>query len=178
MGGGGGAVLYATYLLNRLPLRVINWKTPYEQLFKKEALYGDLKIFGCFSTNPRLDSDKFAPKASKCIFFGVSPGQKGYKLYELESGRVIATRNVVFHKQIFRYKYITGVASGSTNQDAPFGDLPLPIVPFEEEGVLDNFFPSNPDPDFTQENPVDNNHNSDHSPNIPSVQDTKVEQNE
>lgn len=159
-----------------LPSRVINWKTPYELLFKKEASYVELKVFGClcFSTNPRLDSDKFAPKATKCVLFGISPGQKGYKLYELESVKVIVTRNVIFHEQIFPYKSAAEVVSNSTNNDSPFGDLPLHIVPFKEEVVLDNFFPSYPNSDFAQENTVESDHSFDQTSNIPSVQDTEV----
>ena len=39
--------LAATYLINRTPSRVIDLQTPLEWLFKMQANYGSLRIFGC-----------------------------------------------------------------------------------------------------------------------------------
>jgi len=41
------AFLATTYLINRTPSRVIDLQTPLERLFKMQAVYGSLRIFGC-----------------------------------------------------------------------------------------------------------------------------------
>jgi hypothetical protein len=43
----GQAVLTATYLINRLPSRVLDWKSPIEMLKDKNGDVLPLKIFGC-----------------------------------------------------------------------------------------------------------------------------------
>lgn len=66
----GEAILHATYLLNRLPSSVINWKTPNEMLFKKSMDYKELKCLGClcYSTIIKPNKDKFSPRVAKSIF--------------------------------------------------------------------------------------------------------------
>lgn len=48
-------------------------------------------------------STKFFQSIHECIFLGFAPGQKGYKLYELESQKAIVSRDVVFDDS-FQYK--------------------------------------------------------------------------
>lgn len=47
------SLLMATHIVNRLPSPILNWKTPYEMLYKKELDYTSLKVFGClgYATN-------------------------------------------------------------------------------------------------------------------------------
>ena len=84
----GEAILTATYLINRLPSRVINFQTPLHVLqnaYPSNHLFHtmSLKVFGCTAyvhdLNPSLG--KLDPKAQKCIFLRYSPTQKGYKCY-------------------------------------------------------------------------------------------------
>ena len=83
----GEAVLTATYLINRMPSRVLNFSTPLhvlKHLFPHIRLYSDLplKVFGCivFVHKSKVTS-KLDLKAEKCVFIGYSPSQKGYKCY-------------------------------------------------------------------------------------------------
>jgi IS30 family transposase len=41
------AFLAATYLINRLPSKVIGHRTPLEKLMKMEVDYNSLRVFGC-----------------------------------------------------------------------------------------------------------------------------------
>ncbi|KAL0303104.1 UNVERIFIED_CONTAM: Retrovirus-related Pol polyprotein from transposon RE2 [Sesamum radiatum] len=47
------ALLTATYILNRLPTKILNGKSPYEILYKRTPAYEHLRVFGslCFATN-------------------------------------------------------------------------------------------------------------------------------
>ncbi|RVW28350.1 Retrovirus-related Pol polyprotein from transposon TNT 1-94 [Vitis vinifera] len=76
----GEAILTATYLINRMPSRVLTFQSP-RQLFLKQfphthAASSDLplKVFGCtaFVHVYPQNRSKFAPRANKCIFLGVT----------------------------------------------------------------------------------------------------------
>uniref|UniRef100_A0A2N9FBM1 Integrase catalytic domain-containing protein n=1 Tax=Fagus sylvatica TaxID=28930 RepID=A0A2N9FBM1_FAGSY len=76
------AVLTATYLLNRMPSRVLKGKSPFEILFADKSPFSvPLKVFGCvsFVHNLNPSRDKLDPRAHKCIFLGYSRTQKGYR---------------------------------------------------------------------------------------------------
>ncbi|RVW83276.1 Retrovirus-related Pol polyprotein from transposon TNT 1-94 [Vitis vinifera] len=107
----GEAILTATYLINRMPSRVLTFQSP-RQLFLKQfphtrAASSDLplKVFGCTTfvhVYPQNHS-KFAPRANKCIFLGYSPTQKGYKCYSPTNKRFYTTMDVSFFEHVFFY---------------------------------------------------------------------------
>ena len=72
------AVSTACFLINRMPSSVLNWATPYHQLFPI-----DPKVFGCicFVRKVRPHVSKLDPKFLKCIFVGYSCVKKGYRCY-------------------------------------------------------------------------------------------------
>ena len=86
----GEAILTTTYLINRMPSRVLTFQSPRQLLLKKfphtRAASSDLplKVFGCtaFVHVYPQNRSKFAPLANKCISLGYSPTQKGYKCFE------------------------------------------------------------------------------------------------
>ena len=49
----GESLLIATYIINRLPTRILGWKTPYEVLKGKPSDYSHMKVFDslCYVTN-------------------------------------------------------------------------------------------------------------------------------
>lgn len=96
----------ATYITNRIPSIILNWKTPSEMLYLKEPCYDNLKVFGsfCYASNNQPPKDKFDVRAFKCIFLGYNSGQKAYKVYDIQNHRMFMSRDVVFHKTIFPYK--------------------------------------------------------------------------
>jgi Integrase core domain/GAG-pre-integrase domain len=74
----GQAVLTATYLINRMPSRVLDWKSPIEMLKGKNEDVLSLKTFGCvcFVQDNRPNVGKLDPKAVKCVcwVFGYPEG--------------------------------------------------------------------------------------------------------
>ncbi|RVW45480.1 Retrovirus-related Pol polyprotein from transposon TNT 1-94 [Vitis vinifera] len=107
----GETILTATYLINRMPSRVLTFQSP-RQLFLQQfphthAASSDLplKVFGCtaFVHVYPQNRSKFAPRANKCIFLGYSPTQKGYKCYSPTNKRFYTTMDVSFFEHVFFY---------------------------------------------------------------------------
>lgn len=48
--------------------------------------------------------EKFDPRARKTILLGYMDTQKGYKLFDMDSGTFLVSRDVIFHETIFPYK--------------------------------------------------------------------------
>jgi hypothetical protein len=77
------AVLTATYLINRMPSRILGMKTPYELIFGRNEFGVPPRVFGCtcFVRYHIPSVGKLDPQAVKCIFIGYPSGQKMYKCW-------------------------------------------------------------------------------------------------
>ena len=99
------AFLTATYLINRLPTRVINNKCPLVRLFNTSPNYSLLKVFGC-ACWPHLrpyNKQKLSFRSKECVFLGYSSLHKGYKCLDTDSGRVYISRDVIFDESVFPF---------------------------------------------------------------------------
>lgn len=130
----GEAVLTSTHLINRIPSRVLGFKTPMQVL---SSFYPDLnmsnklipRIFGCVSfvhvhTHQR---GKLDPRALKCVFVGYSSTQKGYKCYHPLSKKFFVSFDVTFQENIgyFTQPYPQEEISKMENKDLFLLDLPF-----------------------------------------------------
>ena len=99
----GEAILIATYLINRMPTRVLKFQTPF-QLFKNSFPTSrvstdlPLKIFGCiaFVHVHNQNRGKLEPRAKKCVFVGYFPTSKGHKCFDPISKKLFVTMDVTF----------------------------------------------------------------------------------
>ena len=68
------AVTTAAYLINRMPSRVLGYKTPIECLTVKTTYVVPPKVFGCvcFVKDYMPFVRKLDPRALKCVFVGYS----------------------------------------------------------------------------------------------------------
>ena len=80
-------------------------KSPYEILFGKSPSYSHLRVFCCLCyvhTHDRI-RDKFDACAVRCMFIGYPSGQKGWRMFNLERGHVVVSRDVVFYEDIYPF---------------------------------------------------------------------------
>ena len=99
----GEVILTATYLINRVPSKILGFK-PLLEIFQNIYLTSrltsslPLKIFGCivFIHNHGKGCGKLDPRARKRVFVGFAPNQKGYKCYDPILKKMFVTMDVSF----------------------------------------------------------------------------------
>ncbi|XP_075112053.1 uncharacterized protein LOC142182060 [Nicotiana tabacum] len=108
----GKWVATIVYLLNRLPFKVIGYKSPFERLYLHLPSLSHLKVFDslCYTTTPKV-LDRFSPRAIPVVLLGYSSTQKGYILYNLHSKTFMINRNVMFHEIVFPFKYVKALGT-------------------------------------------------------------------
>lgn len=82
------AFINATYLINRLPSKVISNQTPLERLCQQKPDYSMLRIFGC-ACWPNLrpyNTRKLEFRSKQCVFLGYSNMHKGFKCLDVKEG--------------------------------------------------------------------------------------------
>lgn len=88
----------ATFLINRLPSKVLAMDSPFYKLHNRHPDYSILKVFGprCFPYLKDKTSNKFHHKSYPCVFIGYSPIHKEFRCYHPSSRKVFISRHVVF----------------------------------------------------------------------------------
>ena len=103
------AVKHGCYIMNRLPSSAnANGESPYFLFYGKQPKLNHLRTFGCIAYH-RLPieqikaSHKVDDRAVKCVMLG-HLGSRMYRLYNLDTQRVIKSRSVKFHEMEFASK--------------------------------------------------------------------------
>ncbi|XP_074284160.1 uncharacterized protein LOC141608714 [Silene latifolia] len=101
----GECVLTAAYLINRTPTPILKNKTPFEILYHNKPNLTNLKVLGCLCYDHSKDKprDKFGERGKRCLFLGYSQGNKGWKVYDLNTRRVFVSRDVIYFEHVFPY---------------------------------------------------------------------------
>jgi len=128
----GECIMTATYIINRLPSRALDNKTPFEVLFKRVPDYDHMRVLGCLAyyRNTNTKGDKFEPRGRPGVFMGYPSGTKGYKIYDLEQRKMIVSRDVKFLEETFPFNNMK--SNERNKEDDLFEKM------FEGEGSQDN----------------------------------------
>ncbi|RDX67605.1 hypothetical protein CR513_53499, partial [Mucuna pruriens] len=121
----GEVVLTATYLINRLPTRVLNGISPIKHIlsfFPSSPLMLSLpnRVFVCVafvhSHNPH--HGKLDPKAVKCVFIGYPSNKKGFKCYHPLSLRFFVSMAGELSRSRACHRVITFSYSGCSSSSS------------------------------------------------------------
>ena len=155
----------AVYLINRIPSQTLSFASPYEILYKSKPNYLALKPFGClcYPHIRHLTKSKLEFRSYSATFLGYSPSHKGYKAM-LTSGKIIITRDIVFHETVFPHK-ATSQSPSSVSFDSPHTSSS--ITPFFSPPPAPTIISSPPSPSLiTPSSPL--HHHTPSSPNLPT----------
>lgn len=122
------ACAYAILLINRMPCKVLNMKSPYQYVFGHNPEVQQFKIFGTvmYPFLRPFNSNKLQPRSTQCIFMGFFIGYKGVICYEKQTGRLIVPRHVIHDEEVFPFK--SAVKPHNSNQCNSVSNKQVPIM--------------------------------------------------
>ena len=94
------AVNISCYILNRVLIRPILLKTPYELLNNRIPNISYFRVFGskCFILDTQINRGKFDAKATEGIFIGYSTTSKAYRVYNSVKHKVEESIHITFNE--------------------------------------------------------------------------------
>lgn len=104
------AILNANYTFNRVLAKNMS-QTPVEIFFGKKQKFSGFHEFGCsvYGMIPQQKRNKLDDKAQKYAFVGYDESSKGYRLADVNSRKVIISRDVVFLNEKYMDTYRSGI---------------------------------------------------------------------
>ena len=139
------ALSMATYLLNILPSKVLDYLSPTQILYQSNPSYSDLRVFGClcFPLFPSTTINKLQERSSPCAYLGPAPNHRDSKCYDMSSGKIIICRHVRFVETEFPFSKFHKTTP--TNYDFLSDNIDPSIM----HVISQNLAPQNPQPDQT-----------------------------
>uniref|UniRef100_A0AAV1U9U7 Integrase catalytic domain-containing protein n=1 Tax=Peronospora matthiolae TaxID=2874970 RepID=A0AAV1U9U7_9STRA len=126
-----GAAMTAIYIKNRLPSSKIDHKTPFEIVYKSKPSIKHMRVFGCwaFILTPREKRLKWDPKAREGMFMGYEEASKAYRVYDIEAGQVVISRDITFDESTFDF------SMDRPSDDDEDAELDLDLLAINEDDV-------------------------------------------
>ena len=87
------------YLINRSPSTAIDFELPEERWTGTTPDLSSLRRFGCLAYI-HADQGKLNPRSKKGIFTSYPEGVQGYKVWLLDEGKCVISRNVIFREDL------------------------------------------------------------------------------
>lgn len=119
----------ATFLINRRPCRATGSITPHHLLLGVPPRYDELRVFGClcYPNITATTAHKLSPRSVACVFLGYPTDHRGYRCYDMTSGRVYTSRHVTFVEHAFPFRAVH--AQTPSPMPTSFADDDDPAVP-------------------------------------------------
>lgn len=99
------ALQMATYILNMLPSKQLNYKSPLQILYNKTPSYPHLRVFGClwYPLYPSITINKLQVCTAPFVFLAFPPNHRGYKYFDISSHKIINCCHVIFDETQFLF---------------------------------------------------------------------------
>ncbi|KAH7460339.1 Retrovirus-related Pol polyprotein from transposon TNT 1-94 [Phytophthora ramorum] len=122
------AAMTAIYVKNRLPSPKVEHKTPFEIVYKAKPSVKHMRVFGCqtYILTPKEKRRKWDPKARAGLFLGYEQVSKAYRLYDIEAGQVVVSRDVNFDESAF------GLSAHTSDEDVDDAALDLDALDLDD----------------------------------------------
>jgi hypothetical protein len=127
------AFLAATFLINHIPSKTINFETSLERLYHTKPDYG----CACWPNLCPYNAHKLSLRSKECAFLGYRNKNKGFKCLDISSGRIYISQDVIFDENIFPFSRLHSNA-GARLRSAIL--LPFSLRNPEDESVGDPVF--------------------------------------
>lgn len=100
------AMAHSTYLINKMPSRILADKSPYFRLFHKLPEIKHLRIFDLvvFPCLRPFTKHELQPRSSLCVFLGYVLGYKIVLCYNMENHKILISRNVIHDESLYHFK--------------------------------------------------------------------------
>ncbi|CAL9004144.1 unnamed protein product [Prunus brigantina] len=137
------AVSTAVYLQNRCFTTSVSSKTPFEAFTGRKPGIKHLKVFGCicYTHVPSSLRQKFDDKSRKGVFMGYGSCEKGYRVYDLQSKKIVLSRSVIFNEdKAWNWKSDQEESApipfnlGGNETEAEFGEEQTEAIQFDNGG--------------------------------------------
>ncbi|KAJ9556147.1 hypothetical protein OSB04_010761 [Centaurea solstitialis] len=117
----------AVHIINRLPTKVLDGKSPFEILYHRVPDYSTFRTFGCrvFPYLRHYSEHKLAPRSLPCVFIGYSSKYKGFRCLDPVTSRIYVSSHAQFDEKMFPFSSST---IAEPNPDLPvltFSDFPI-----------------------------------------------------
>lgn len=92
------AVNIEVYILTGCPTKALNKKTPFEAYSGRKPGVIHLRVFRslCYAQVPSQMRQKLDATSVKCIFLGYGTCERGYRLYNPKTNKIVISRDVIF----------------------------------------------------------------------------------
>uniref|UniRef100_A0AAV1UAA9 Integrase catalytic domain-containing protein n=1 Tax=Peronospora matthiolae TaxID=2874970 RepID=A0AAV1UAA9_9STRA len=130
------AAMTAIYIKNRLSSPKIDHKTPFEIAYKSKPSVKHMRVFGrqAYILTSKEKRPKWDPKARVGMFMGYEEALKAYRVYDIEVGQVVISRDITFDESAFDFSMDR---SSDDDEDA---ELDLNLLAVNDDDVRQTTF--------------------------------------
>uniref|UniRef100_A0AAV1VF65 Integrase catalytic domain-containing protein n=1 Tax=Peronospora matthiolae TaxID=2874970 RepID=A0AAV1VF65_9STRA len=123
------AAMTAIYIKNRLPSPKIDHKTPFEIVYKSKPSVKHMRVFGCqaYILTLKVKRMKCDSMVRLRMFMGYEEASKAYRVYGIEAGQVVISRDFTFDESTFNFSM---ERSSDDDEDA---ELDLNLLAFNDD---------------------------------------------